>query len=266
MRIRPPAVAGLFYPDDPALLRAGVDAALERARHAGPDRAEDGRLKAVIAPHAGYEYSGPVAASAYAQVEAGRQVIRRVVLAGPAHRVPLDTVATSGADAFASPLGEMEVDGELRSVALSLPQVVVSDEAHAREHSLEVHLPFLQMTLGEVTVLPILVGRVPVEAVADALDAVFGGPETLVVVSTDLSHYADYDTASALDQATAAAIVACQPTSVGVDRACGVFALRGLLACARRHDLSVELLDLRNSGDTAGPRDQVVGYGSFLVS
>ena len=266
MRIRPPAVAGLFYPDDPALLRAGVGAALERARRAGQDRAADGRLKGVIAPHAGYVYSGPVAASAYAQVETGREVIRRVVLAGPAHRVPLDAVAMSEADAFASPLGQMEVDDELRSLALSLPQVVVSDEAHAREHSLEVHLPFLQVALGEVTVLPILVGRMPAEAAADALEAVFGGPETLVVVSTDLSHYSDYDTASVLDQATAAAIVACQPALVGVDRACGAFAVRGLLACARRHDLSVELLDLRNSGDTAGPRDQVVGYGSFVLS
>lgn len=266
MTIRPPAVAGLFYPDDPAALREALNGALEGARSAGPPRGPDRQLKAVIAPHAGYLYSGPVAASAYARVEAARQAIRRVVLAGPAHRVPLDTVALSGADAFASPLGELEVDDELRSLAIALPHVVVSDEAHAREHSLEVHLPFLQMALGEVTVLPILVGRVPAEAVADALDAVFGGPDTLVVVSTDLSHYADYDTASALDQATAAAIVACQPTLVGVDRACGVFAVRGLLACARRHDLSVELLDLRNSGDTAGPRDQVVGYGSFLLS
>lgn len=265
MRIRPPAVAGLFYPDDPAMLRAGVDAALERVRRTGP-RAADRPLKAAIAPHAGYVYSGPVAASAYARVEAGREVIRRVVLAGPAHRVPLDAIATSGADAFASPLGELQVDDELRSLALSLPQVVVSDEAHAREHSLEVHLPFIQVALGEVTVLPILVGRMTAEAVAAALDAVFGGPETLVVVSTDLSHYADYDTASALDQATAAAIVACEPTLVGDDRACGVFAVRGMLACARRHDLSVELVDLRNSGDTAGPRDQVVGYGSFVLS
>jgi MEMO1 family protein len=266
MRVRPAAVAGLFYPDDADVLRREVAGALEGARRRGPGAAAGGPPKAVIAPHAGYPYSGPVAASAYARVAEGAEEIRRVVLAGPAHRVPLDAVALSGADAFASPLGDVAMDDELRSHALSLPQVVVSDEAHAGEHSLEVHLPFLQMALGEVTVLPMLVGEMAAESAADVLDAVFGGPETLVVVSTDLSHYRDYEAALALDQATAAAIVDCWPAGVGVTRACGVFAVRGLLVGARRHGLSVELVDLRNSGDTAGPRDQVVGYGAFVLS
>jgi AmmeMemoRadiSam system protein B len=266
MRIRPAAVAGLFYPDDPTVLRKEVASALEEARRSRPDDGGFAHPKAVIAPHAGYVYSGPVAASAYARVGARAEPIRRVVLAGPAHWVPLDAVALSGADAFASPLGNVTVDDELRSLALSQPQVVVADEAHAREHSLEVHLPFLRVALGEVTVLPMLVGQVAAETAAHVLDALFGGPETLMVVSTDLSHYRDYETASALDQATAAAVVACQPAGVGLTRACGVFALRGLLESARRHDLSVELVDLRNSGDTAGPRDQVVGYGSFVLS
>jgi AmmeMemoRadiSam system protein B len=266
MRIRPAAVAGLFYPEDPAVLRKEVATALEEARRSGGEDGAFGHPKAVIAPHAGYVYSGPVAASAYARVGVGAGPIRRVVLAGPAHRVPLGALALSGADAFASPLGEVAVDDELRSLALSLPQVVIADEAHAREHSLEVHLPFLQVTLGEVTVLPMLVGQVAAETAADVLDALFGGPETLVVVSTDLSHYRDYETASALDRATSAAIVACRPADVGLTGACGVFALRGLLESARRHDLSVQLVDLRNSGDTAGPRDQVVGYGSFVLS
>lgn len=265
MTVRPPAVAGLFYPDDPATLRKEVAEALDRSRPVWPIPAAN-PPKAVIAPHAGYAYSGPVAASAYARLEIGQAQVRRVILAGPAHRYPLEAIATSGADAFASPLGALEVDTELRSLALSLPQVMISEQAHANEHSLEVHLPFLQMTLGEVTILPILVGQVPAEAAADVLDCVFGGPETLVVVSTDLSHYWDYETASTLDRATAAAIAGRQPDGVGLDRACGVFAVRGLLVSAARHDLAVEVVDLRNSGDTAGPRDQVVGYGSFVLS
>jgi AmmeMemoRadiSam system protein B len=259
-------VAGLFYPDDPAVLRKEVESALDEARRSGPEGGASGHPRAVIAPHAGYVYSGPVAASAYARVGASSEPIRRVVLAGPAHRVPLGAIALSGADAFASPLGNVTVDDGLRSLALSMPEVVIADEAHAREHSLEVHLPFLRVTLGEVTVLPMLVGEVAAETAADVLDVLFGVPETLVVVSTDLSHYRDYETASALDRATSAAIVACQPDEVGLTRACGVFALRGLLESARRHDLSVQLVDLRNSGDTTGPRDQVVGYGSFVLS
>jgi AmmeMemoRadiSam system protein B len=264
---RPPAVAGLFYPDDPVQLRKEVEEALHGARQrlGEPSRAA-AAPKAAIAPHAGYMYSGPVAASAYARIEAGREAIRRVVLAGPAHRFPLRGVATVSVDALATPLGEVEVDGELRAAALEVPPALVSDEAHALEHSLEVHLPFLQLTLGPVPVLPLLVGQVGADAAADVLDAVFGGTETLVVVSTDLSHYHDYATGRALDEATADAIVARRPEGVGVGGACGVFAVRGLLVGARRHDLSVELLDLRSSGDTAGPRNHVVGYGSFVLA
>ncbi|HYA45524.1 MAG TPA: AmmeMemoRadiSam system protein B, partial [Acidimicrobiales bacterium] len=197
--------------------------ALSKARQEAADSSERPSPKAVIAPHAGYMYSGPVAASAFVRVASGRGIVRRVVLIGPAHRVPLQALAVSSADAFATPLGELRVDFEGRKAALSWPQVVVDDLAHAGEHSLEVHLPFIQEVLGEVVLLPLLVGQVPAAEVANVLDAVWGGPETLVVASTDLSHYHDYATATALDRETAAAIVACRPADVGLDRACGVF-------------------------------------------
>jgi hypothetical protein len=222
--------------------------------------------KALIAPHAGYMYSGPVAASAYLQVAPGRGIIERVVVTGPAHWVALAAVAGSSARAFATPLGEVRVDVDGQQAALSCPGVVVDDHAHAREHSLETHLPFIQEVLGEVAVLPLLVGQVPAALVADVLEAVWDGPETLVVVSTDLSHYHDHATASALDRGTAEAIVACRPEEVGLDRACGVFAVRGLLEAARRHHLEVAMVDLRTSGDTVGSRDSVVGYGAFVLT
>lgn len=222
--------------------------------------------KGVIAPHAGYRYSGPVAASAYVRVARGRGSTKRVVLIGPAHWVELDALAVSSADVFVTPLGGLQVDIEGRQAALSCSSVIVDDLAHAREHSLEVHLPFIQEVLGEVVLLPLLVGQVPTDAVADVLDTIWGGPETLVVASTDLSHHHDYVTATVLDRDTAGAIVACRPAGVGLDRACGVFAVRGLLEAAQRHHLQVGMVDLRNSGDTAGGRDSVVGYGAFVLN
>ena len=261
--MRPPAVAGSFYPAEPVALRQAVKEALEQAiAHSVPAPAP----KAVIAPHAGYAYSGAVAATAYARVLPARGRIERVVLLGPAHRVQLSGVAVSQADAFATPLGEVAVDAEAREKVLRMPTVVASDEAHAQEHSLEVHLPFIQVVLGDLAVLPLAVGQMPAADVADVLDAVWAGPETLVVLSSDLSHYHDHSTAVALDRATAQAIEACRPGDVGLDRACGVFALRGLLVAALRRRLEVTTVDLRTSADTAGSPESVVGYGSFVLT
>ena len=257
---RPAAVAGTFYPADPSELARVVDAAVAAATATEPIP------KALIVPHAGYEYSGPIAGSGYAQLAAARDRIRRVVLVGPAHRVPLRGLAVSGAGAFATPLGRVEVDDDARRRVLVLPQVRIDDEAHAREHSLEVHLPFLQRVLRSFRVLPLVVGEAESTVVARVLDAVWGGPETAVVVSTDLSHDHDYETAADLDRRTARAIMAARPDALAPEAACGASAVRGLLETVRRRGLRVRLLDLRSSGDTSDLRDAVVGYGAFAVA
>ena len=221
--------------------------------------------KAIIAPHAGYVYSGPVAATVYARLRAGRDQIRKVVLLGPAHRVYVDGLAVSRADAFETPLGLVVVDVEARDRIIQLPGVTLNDSAHAQEHSLEVHLPFLQRVLGDFQLLPLVVGDATPDTVAGVLDEVWGGPETLVVVSTDLSHYHDHNTAQTLDRATAAAIVARRYDAIAPSDACGAHPVRGLLAAAEQRQLDVQLIDLRTSGDTAGDRDRVVGYGAFVV-
>jgi hypothetical protein len=259
-RIRPAAVAGRFYPGAPDELAAFIDRALPSAPPDAP------APKALIVPHAGYPYSGPVAATAYARLRPLRETVHRVVLLGPAHFAPVRGLAVSGADAFATPLGTVEVDDALRRRVLALPQVEVDDAAHAREHSLEVQLPFLQRLLARFAILPLVVGHPTTAEVAEVLDLVWGGAETLVVVSSDLSHYHDHATATALDRRTAAAIVARAVESIGPDDACGAAPVRGMLEAARRRGLDVEMLDLRNSGDTAGPRHEVVGYGAFVLS
>ena len=258
---RPPAVAGQFYPAGAQELRRHVEQALWAV---GP--VSGPAPKAVITPHAGYIYSGPVAASAYARLVPGRGRIERVVLLGPAHRFPLDAVAAPSVQRFATPLGDVRVDTTTRDQLVEAGRVVLSDAAHAGEHSLEVQLPFIQVALGDVAVLPLVVGTVRADAVADLLAEVWGGPETALVVSSDLSHYHDYDTAARLDRITAAAVEALTPDAIGPDRACGAFAVGGLLVAARRHGLTATTVDLRSSGDTAGPRDRVVGYGAFLVA
>lgn len=261
-RARPPAVAGLFYPDDPEVLRRDVEAHLAAAGLAEQETAP----KALILPHAGYVYSGPVAASGYARLpEVARRRIRRVVLLGPCHHVPLRGLAVPRAEAFATPLGAVPVDREAVARALALPQVVTSDEAHAAEHSLEVHLPFLQRLLGDFALVPFAVGDASAEEVAEVLELLWGGPETLVVVSSDLSHYHDYAEARRLDAATCRAIEALDPEALDEESACGRVPVRGLLVVARRRGLAARTVDLRSSGDTAGPRDRVVGYGAWLV-
>jgi len=263
--IRPAAVAGRFYPGEPDELRAMVRRQLDEAEdRLGPSAGPPPH--ALVAPHAGYVYSGPVAASAYVRVAPRADEIERVVLLGPAHRVATRSMALPSVDGFATPLGVVPVDRELRAAALLRSGVVVDDRPHADEHSLEVHLPFLQVLLGEGwSLLPVVVGQARAADVADLVDALWGGAETLVVVSTDLSHYHDHDTARRLDAATAATVLDRRWPDLEPERACGAFPLRGLLAEADRLDLPVELLDLRTSGDTAGDRRRVVGYGAFAV-
>ena len=271
---RPPAVAGRFYPDREATLRSEVEGLLESVAGKGIDPGGGGaprsggarRPKALVAPHAGYIYSGPVAASAYARIAPLRGSIRRVVLLGPAHRYPFRGLAASSATAFQTPLGMVSVDREGVLAALELDQVSLIDEAHEGEHSLEVHLPFLQVVLGDFALVPLVVGESPPEEVAEVLKALWGGPETLVVVSSDLSHYLPYSQANELDALTARAIQELRPGEIRHDQACGRMPMGGLLLRAREEGLSVECVDLRNSGDTAGPRNQVVGYGSFVFS
>jgi AmmeMemoRadiSam system protein B len=253
-RIRPAAVAGAFYPDTAGELEATVRGYL---RDAQPAPSEN-RPKAVIAPHAGYVYSGPVAASAYGRLAACRDEIERVVLLGPAHRVAVRGLAAPESDAFATPMGRVRLDREALERSLELPQVMPSDAAHAPEHSLEVHLPFLQALLGDFSLVPLVVGDATPQEVAEVLELLWGGPETLIVVSSDLSHYCDYATARRRE--------ALEPEAIGHEQACGRIPVQGLLLAARRHGLHADAVDVRNSGDTAGPRDRVVGYGAYVFA
>ena len=254
---RPTAVAGTFYPGEGSALAREVASYLAGVpRRAGP------APKAIIAPHAGYVYSAPIAAAAYAEVEACRARVTRVVLSGPGHLVYVSGLAVPAAQAFASPLGPIPVDRAGVEALRALPFVEVSDRAHAFEHSLEVHLPFLQSTLDRFTLVPMVVGGAGPEEMARAFEAVWGGEETLVVVSSDLSHYLPYDAACRRDRRTAESILALD-AHVDPEEACGAAPINGLLTVARRRGMAAELLDLRNSGDTAGDRARVVGYASF---
>jgi AmmeMemoRadiSam system protein B len=298
--VRPAAVAGSFYPRDPVALHDALRRAFAAARppepgaqevrverrtwlteHRGRRAAMGERAsasaggaapvatqapKALVVPHAGYPYSGPIAASAYLRLAPARHDIRRVVLLGPSHHVPLDGLAVSSADAFATPFGLVPIDGEARRAALELPAVRIDDDPHALEHSLEVQLPFLQTVLDSFELLPLAVGRCRAGDVATVLDLLWGGPETLIVVSTDLSHYLGYAEARAVDRRTADAVTALEPGAIADTDACGAYPLRGLLLAARARGLSVDELDVRNSGETAGDRTRVVGYGAFALA
>jgi AmmeMemoRadiSam system protein B len=266
MRIRPPAVAGTFYPADAAALSAAIERFLAAGRQRLGSTADTAAPKAIIAPHAGYVYSGPIAGTVYAAVQERCRGIERVVLLGPAHRVRVDGLAASGADAFATPLGEIPLDRIAVHDSLRHSQVHVRDEAHAAEHSLEVQLPFLQRILAPFELVPYAVGAATHTEVAEVLEELWGGPETLLIVSSDLSHYYDYATAVGLDRDTASAIELLHAERLGPESACGRIPVGGLLIAAQRHGLHATRLDLRNSGDTAGPRDEVVGYGAFAFA
>ncbi len=268
--VRPPAVAGMFYPRDPKELKASVSYYLAEA--AGSGRADghaDGQAdnrapKAIIAPHAGYIYSGFTAACAYTRLVPAADRIKRVVMMGPCHRVAVNGIALPEADAFATPLGEIPIDADGVRKISRLPFVQVFDATHKDDHCLEVHLPFLQSVLGEFTIVPMIVGRAATEQVAEVLEILWGGPETLILVSSDLSHYLPYDKAKQTDSRAGTAIEALDPLSLENHQACGRHSIKGLLTVAKQKGLAARTVDMRNSGDTAGPRDQVVGYGSWI--
>ncbi|QDG50266.1 AmmeMemoRadiSam system protein B [Persicimonas caeni] len=258
-RTRPTAVAGRFYPADRAELEEQVRAHLSRGDTQKP------APRAVIAPHAGYVYSGDVAGRAFAPIESAADTIRRVVLVGPSHYVGFDGLAISSADAFETPLGEVPVDTELRRQLVDAGLAQVLDEPHTREHSLETHLPFLQGVLGSFELLPVAVGRATGAQVADLLEEVWDDDETFISVSSDLSHFHPYDEARDIDRRTCQAIEELRPDDLSHGDACGRIGIQGLLEVAKRRGLRVETLDLRNSGDTAGPKNEVVGYGAWAV-
>ena len=261
-RVRQPAVAGAFYHGNTQMLATHIDSMLDEA---AASSAENIAPKAIIVPHAGYIYSGPVAAYAYNQLNNIRDHVKRVILLGPVHRVPVRGLALPGCEAFATPLGEIPIDLDAAASVQNLPQVVVSPEAHLPEHSLEVQLPFLQTVLDDFKLLPLAVGDATPEEVAEVLNTLWGGPETLIVISSDLSHFLPYASAQLTDNETVHKILTLQG-NLSHEQACGGTPVNGLLLAARQHNLHPKLLDLRNSGDTAGDKDRVVGYTSIAFT
>ncbi|MBB5018058.1 hypothetical protein HNQ59_001343 [Chitinivorax tropicus] len=257
--VRHAAVAGSFYPGQhDQLMRTVDDLIVDAARHQSLPHPP----KAIIAPHAGYVYSGSVAAKVYAALRPFHAQIERVVLLGPTHRVPVKGLALPDCEAFATPLGTVPIDQSSCRRLISLPQVETSAAAHALEHSLEVHLPFLQHVLDHFTLVPLAVGDASTQEVADVLNLLWGGRETLIVVSSDLSHYLPYSLAQRVDHDTCESILELHD-QINHQQACGATPIRGLLQVARQRQLKPFLMDLRNSGDTAGDKERVVGYAAF---
>jgi MEMO1 family protein len=256
---RQPAVAGTFYPANSKQLHLMLDQYLTEAKN------HIKVPKAMIVPHAGYKYSGPIAASAYARLKKAHKPITRVVIIGPSHRVAFKGLAVSRVNTFSTPLGKIPVDQEAVMKLLEFPFVEYIEQAHALEHSLEVHLPFLQETLADFKIVPIVAGDATPEQVSSVIDALWGGDETLIVISSDLSHYHDYATAKKLDQLTSENIEKLQYELITSESACGKVPVSGLLKLARDKSLSIEAIDVRNSGDTAGDKSRVVGYGAYVI-
>lgn len=255
--IRPPAVAGSFYPDQEQALRTTVEDFLEAADNFSLSP------KALVVPHAGFIYSGPIAAQAYKSLSQVSPLPKKVILLGPCHQVPVRCLALPQSKSFATPLGLVPIDEAACHTLSQLPFVEVNQQAHAYEHSLEVQLPFLQMTLAEFSLIPLVVGRASADQICQALEAVID-KQSLIVVSTDLSHYLSYDSAKKIDQETVTAVLENNSEIVVGDRACGAYPLKGLMKFANKVGWKPELLDLRNSGDTAGDKTRVVGYGAFI--
>lgn len=256
-KFRRPAVANMFYPGDPVQLARMVDMFLSEAE---PTKE---RPVAIISPHAGYIYSGAIAASAYSPFVGNKTPIKSVILVGPSHRVAFEGMALPEYESFNTPLGRMNLDMDLADHIADMTGVVQMSEPHLMEHSLEVQLPFLQRINPDLKIVPILIGRVSPELIADVMEPYIGRDDVLIVASSDLSHYHDYETARKMDRETAKAICELRTDRVKHDHACGWVAIRGLIDLARRKSLRAETIDLRSSGDTAGSRDQVVGYGAF---
>ncbi|MCB1691841.1 MAG: AmmeMemoRadiSam system protein B [Pseudomonadales bacterium] len=259
--IRMPAVAGTFYTANPVELEREIDALIEADGASDSDETP----KALIAPHAGYVYSGPIAASVYRKLRPGRGRIKRVILLGPSHRVGFRGIAASSADYFRTPLGDIPVDTNAIKEVVGLPNVGYLDEAHTHEHSLEVHLPFLQRVLGDFSLVPLVVGDANKEEVAQVLEKLWGAEETLIVISSDLSHYHPYDEARTIDAQTARKIMALDSTLQG-EEACGCRPINGLLHLLKQKGLGIDQVLVRNSGDTAGDHSRVVGYGAWSVA
>ncbi len=259
--IRKPAVAGQFYPDDARELTRVL-----KGLFAASKTLQVSQVKAIIVPHAGYIYSGEVAATAYMTLIPQIHKIKRVILIGPAHRVGFHGIATTSVSDYSTPLGDVTIDKSAINIIESLPQVITLDRAHTHEHSLEVQLPFLQNLLDEFTLVPLIVGDCNSQQVSEVLELLWGGEETLLVISSDLSHYNNYNDALHQDRKTSQAIINLQPENIDFDDACGRIPIKGLLMCATRHNLTPLQVDLRNSGDTAGTRDRVVGYGAYIFT
>lgn len=257
--IRQAAVAGLFYPADPEILHDMIERDLGQIS----SLAVTSSPKVLIVPHAGYIYSGPIAASAFALLKQSQHLIKRVVIIGPSHRVGFRGVALSSADYFDLPLGRIPIDKVAQAKLLEIDGVHIIDDAHAAEHSLEVQLPFLQYILDDFSIVPIVAGDASSELIAEVIATLWGGAETLIVISSDLSHYHDYQTAQQLDQITSQAILELDVNTIDSQHACGCVGIRGLLTFAQQHPMKAAIVDLRNSGDTAGSKDSVVGYGAY---
>lgn len=258
--VRAPAVAGLFYPDEQAVLRQDVQRMLDQADHP-----QTSRPKAIIVPHAGYIYSGPTAAQAYKLLQPFADKYRHVVLLGPSHRVGFTGIATCSAEFYETPLGSIPLNLSLTKKALACPLVECLDQAHLMEHSLEVHLPFLQTVLDEFTLTPLVVGDCDAVSCAEVINQLWGDQDTLFVISSDLSHFLDYDSANAIDRRTCHAIESFNGEAISYDQACGRNPIKGLLKASEQHPLKIETLHLCNSGDTAGDKNRVVGYGAWAL-
>ncbi len=258
--IRQPAVAGTFYPANPEVLRKMLNTFLDAVKSTTKVP------KAIIVPHAGYIYSGEIAASAYARLKAGADKIKRVLIVAPSHRVAFDGLAVSHADFFNTPLGDIPLDKTVIQNLVALPFVGYSDEAHHAEHSLEVQLPFLQTVLNDFKLIPIIVGEATAEQVEQVLELFYDDEEAVIVISSDLSHYHDYATAQRLDLETSLKIEQLNYQHLDYDSACGRIGVSGLLALAQKKSRQIETIDLRNSGDTAGDKSRVVGYGSYVIN
>jgi AmmeMemoRadiSam system protein B len=257
--VRKAAVAGRFYPAEAGQLQSII------RKYLNDSKQFDITPKAIIAPHAGYVYSGAVAANAYAQLQPLHHVIRRVVLLGPAHHVPVRGLAACDVEAFETPLGEVPIDRTAIAQLLTLPQVEFVDDAHSREHSLEVHVPFLQEVLDDFSLIPLVIGNATADQVAEVIELLWGGPETLFVISSDLSHFHTYETAVRLDRETSQVIEQMRYQDLKGEQACGHRGIRGLLSVAEQHGLRVRTIAVRNSGDTGGGHDRVVGYGAYVL-
>ena len=251
-------MANLFYPGDATVLHDDIQVYLSAVEPGSSTP------KAIISPHAGYIYSGATAAHAYAQLTHAKDRIKRVVLLGPCHHVPLSGLAVPSVDFFETPLGNIPIDRDSIKQILALPQVEESDLTHQQEHSLEVQLPFLQEMLGDFSIIPLVVGNAIPEEVSQVLEFLWGGDETVIVISSDLSHFHNYDSAKAIDSATCKAIESFNSDVINSENACGSYAINGLLLSAKKRNMKVTTLNTCNSGDTAGTKDKVVGYGAWM--